>query len=426
MPNKINQSQFMLYSHLFPPALKTSPKDAEAISHRLLWQGGFIDQPLGAGLYTILPLGWRVMTKIMAIIREEMNNIGGQELFMPSLQPKELWLRSDRWDHMDPPLFKLKDRHDKDYCLASTHEEVITDLAGRFIQSYKDLPLALYQIQNKFRNEMRFSGGLLRVREFLMKDMYSIHQDEKDLDKFYWQVAESYQRIFSRCGLKTKIVEATSGSIGGNFCHEVATLCPTGEDRLLCCQKCDWTENQEKIKIENLKIDKCPKCEGEIKEERAIEIGHIFKLDTKYTKSLNVHFTDANGEKKLEFMGCYGIGIGRLMAAIVEANHDDFGIIWPQEVAPFRAQLIKLVQFDQLVPIKSGLDKFVCSPEILVDDREDVSAGEKFMTADLLGCPWRIVISEKSLKAGGAEIKKRGEKETEIIPLEKVMEKIKI
>ena len=248
----------MRQSLVFGKTSKTAPREAETISHKLLTRAGFIDRQLAAGVYSFLPLGWKVHQKITRIIREEMNQIGGQEILLPALQPRQLWEKSDRWNHMDPPLFKLKDRHDKEFALGSTHEEVITDLVSRFVSSYKDLPVLLYQIQNKFRNEMRSTGGLLRVREFVMKDFYSFHKDEEDLDRFYWQVVEAYKKIFTRCGLVTKAVNAVSGSIGGSFCHEFMTVCPTGEDQVIYCQKCDWAVSRERVEIEKLKVDKCP------------------------------------------------------------------------------------------------------------------------------------------------------------------------
>lgn len=403
----------MRYSKLFGKTQTSPPKEAETISHKLLVQAGFIDRQLAAGLYSFLPLGWIVMGKIMGIIRQEMNQIGGQEVFLPTLQPKELWEKSNRWDKMDPPLFKVKDRHEKELALGSTHEEVITDLVSRFVKSYKDLPLALYQIQNKFRNEMRSTGGLLRVREFLMKDLYSFNTSDKDLDDFYFKVIKAYKKIFTRCGLVTKIVEAQSGCIGGNFSHEFMMLCETGEDKVLCCTKCDWAENEEKGKEE-----KCPKCGGELEENNAIENGHVFKLGTRYSEKLGAYFADEKGEKKPILMGCYGIGIGRLMATIVESSHDERGIIWPEEVAPFSAHLISLEE--------NGLEIYEKLQgegiEVLYDDREETSAGSKFADADLIGLPVRLIISPKT--KGQIEWKVRSQDKTELLSFSELISRL--
>ena len=376
----------MRYTKLFGKTSKTVPVGAEAVSHILLARGGFIDQ-LAAGIYSFLPLGWRVHQKIADIIREEMNNIDAQELFMPTLQPKALWMESDRWDKMDPPLFKLTDRHEKEYALGSTHEEVITDLVRRKVNSYKDLPLALYQIQNKFRNEVRSTGGLLRVREFVMKDLYSFHTTPEDLGEYFQKVLDAYKKIFKRCGLEIVISEASGGSIGGSETYEFHVLTPVGEDRVKFCPACRWAAN---VEIE--KKDTCPKCGKTTKESSAIEVAHVFSLGTKYSQKLKATFIDKDGEKKLIWMGCYGIGVGRLMATIVEASHDDKGIVWPAAVAPFEAHLIGINS--------SMIDDFYHQLtgegiEVLYDDRE-VGPGEKFADADLIGLPVRLVISEKN------------------------------
>jgi len=408
----------MKYSKLFAKTLRRAPKGAEAISHQLLAKAGFIDQ-LAAGIYSFLPLGWRVHRKIENIIREEMNAIGGQEVFLPTLQPKPLWEETDRWEHMEPPLFKLKDRHEKGLALGPTHEEVMTDLARRFISSYKDLPLYLYQIQNKFRNEMRSTGGLLRVREFVMKDLYSFHADEKDLDNYYQKVVEAYKKIFKRCGFVTKIVEASSGTIGGDVSHEFMMLCPTGEDRVFNCTKCIFATSKEKPK-------KCPKCGGKVEESRAIENGHVFKLGIKYSEKMGAYFLDKEGKKKPIWMGCYGIGIGRLMATLVEAHHDEKGIIWPESVSPFDAHLIDIPNekraSTEAGKIYEALKKK--GIEVLWDDRDDISAGVKFAVADLIGIPVRLIISEKLAKSGKIEYKRRDKEKTQNLTLGQVVKKL--
>lgn len=419
----------MHYSHLFGRTLKKIPKEAETISHKLLIKAGFIDKALTAGVYSLLPLGWRVYKKIEQIIREEMNAIGGQELFMPTLQPKSLWEETDRWEHMDPPLFKLKDRHKKELCLGPTHEEVITDIVRRFVTSYRDLPLSLYHIQNKFRNEMRATGGLLRVREFVMKDLYSFHSDAKDLDDYYWQVIRAYKKIFSRCGFEVKILEASGGSIGGEVTHEFMMLCPTGEDRVVCCSKCDWAANFEIAE----KVKKCKKCGSAVEIKRGIENGHVFKLGTKYSQAMKATYVDKKGKQRLIWMGCYGIGLGRLLATIVEGHHDEKGIIWPRSVAPFDVHLIKLkAKSEKRKTAAKNLKLFAenvyrelaaVGIEVLYDDREDVSAGEKFADADLIGIPVRLVVSEKTKDK--IEWKERNKEKMELLTVEEVVDRLR-
>ena len=406
----------MLYSKSFIKTYRETPKEADAISSSLLMRGSYIDK-VAAGVYTLLPLGWQVASKIMKIIREEMNAINGQELYMPSLLPKELWEETGRFKTIDPPLFIVKDRHEKEYGLASTHEEVVTNLAKKFISSYKDLPKMIYQIQNKFRNEMRSTGGLLRVREFLMKDAYSFHATNEDFEDYYKKVIEAYKKIFSNVGVDVRLVEAHSGSIGGEKSNEFMLLSETGEDTIFICEKCDWAANTELIK----NVDKCPKCGGKVSQTKAIEVAHIFSLGTLYSKKMGANYTDADGKLQPLIMGCYGIGIGRLMAAIIEANHDEAGIIWPKEIAPYDIYLIDLEGsrgekvYEEL--IKAGIG-------VLFDDR-DVSAGVKFSDADLLGLPYRLTVSNKTLETDSIELKKRSEKETKLIKISEITEVLK-
>jgi len=393
----------MLYSNLFSRTLKEAPKDVETVSHKYLTRAGFIDQ-LMSGVYTYLPMGWRVHQRIANIIRDEMNALSAQEIFMPALQKKSQWLESGRWDRIDPPLFIFKDRHGKELALGPTHEEVVTDLARRIISSYKDLPVSVYQIQNKFRNEMRATGGLLRVREFMMKDMYSFHADEKDFDRFYKEVIKAYFNIFSRCGLtNVKLLEADSGTIGGKNSHEFGVPCEDGEDKMVVCEKCDWAANAEVV---GLNVKECPKCKSPIRIMNNIENGHIFMLGAKYSDPMKAYFTDKDGSRKPLIMGCYGIGIGRLMATVVEQNHDDTGIIWPKSLAPFDYYLTYVegeVRNKSYETYKSLSGKY----EVLFDDREGVNVGEKFADCDLLGVPTRLVVSKKSLEKGGVEVKDR-------------------
>jgi prolyl-tRNA synthetase len=403
----------MLQSQLFCKTKKEAVKEAEVISHKLLIRADFIEQSF-SGVYRFLPLGFRVLKKIEGIIREEMLNLGAQELYLPALQNKNLWQETNRWKTIDPPLFKLRDRHQKEIGLGSTHEEEITDIFRRRIKSYQDLPLYLFQIQDKFRNEMRATGGLLRTREFLMKDLYSFHPDQKDLQRFYEKVKKRYFKIFQRCGLKTLYVEADPGTIGGELSNEFMVVSESGEDRILICRKCGFRANIEKVG----ESKKCPNCRGVLERKQTIEVGHIFALGTKYSKAMEANFVGRDGKQHFVVMGCYGIGLPRLMATVVEVNHDEKGIIWPKEVAPFQIHLIQIENNKKVKKIAEKLyqDLQRKGVEVLYDDR-DKSAGEKFADADLIGIPTRIVISERTLKKNSVEIKKRREKKTKLVKI---------
>lgn len=406
----------MKQSKLFIKTKKQAPKGAETISHKYLTRGDFIDQT-AAGIYSFLPLGWLVCKKIENIIREEMNNLGGQELFMPTLVPQNLWQETKRWETINPPLFRVKDRHKKEFGLGSTHEEVITDLVRKRVDSYQDMPLYLYQIQNKFRNEMRATGGLLRVREFIMKDLYSFNASEKESMDFYNKAKEAYLKTFKRCGLEVTAVEADSGTIGGSLSHEYILFTETGEDKILVCSKCGYAANVEKAGD----IKECPNCQSSLEKKNGIEVGHTFYLGTKYSEAMKAEFVDKNGKKKPIVMGCYGIGIGRLMAAAVESSHDNNGIIWPKNISPYQVHLLDLECNGEAEKIYKDL---LDNKEILYDDRDDKSAGEKFADADLIGIPIRLVISKKTLDKNSVEIKKRGSKKIELIEINNIVKKI--
>lgn len=413
----------MYQSKLFYKTLKKTPKEAEVISHKLLLRGDFISQ-LSSGIYSFLPLGYRVHRKIEDVIRQEMEAIGAQEVSLPALHPKEFWQKTDRWEHMEPPLFKLKDRHKKEFALGPTHEEVITDLVKPRIQSYKDLPFSLFQIQDKFRNELRFTGGLLRTREFVMKDLYSFHQDENDLGSFFNRVLKAYDNIFKRCSLDTLRSEASGGVFTKEKTYEFQVLSKVGEDKVIYCPKCKWTTNLDVAKVKA--GQKCPKCKGKLAKGNSIELGHTFKLGTKYSKAFDLNFIDKKGKKKPVVMGCYGIGIGRLMAAIVEVNNDKNGIIWPEQVAPFK---VHLIQIEDSKKVRDRAEKIYRDLqnrgiEVLYDDRKDKRAGEKFAEADLIGIPYRIVVSEKTLKNNSVEVKKRNEKKTKLVKITKLSQSL--
>lgn len=411
----------MRYSQLFGKSQRTAPHDADSVNARLLTQAGFIDQ-LGAGIYSFLPLGYRVLRKIEDIVRDEMNNLGAQEIFMPSLHPKEFWQTTGRWDSVDV-LFKLKSQTNKEYSLGASHEEVVTPLARKFLRSYKDLPFAVYQINTKFRDELRAKSGILRGREFRMKDMYSFHASHDDLKDFYNRTLEAYVRVFSRCGLDIKVVEASGGIFTQNQSHEFHALTPAGEDVIVACENCEFGQNTE---IATLKEgDKCPKCGGKLSKVKGIEVGNIFDLGTKYTDAFGLDFVSEAGEKKRVLMGCYGIGTTRLLGAVVESFHDDKGIIWPKSVAPFAIHLVTLDAKDKDVASKiestaeSIYDSLVREEgfEVLFDDRSGLRAGEKFADADLIGIPLRIIISEKTLKENSVELKLRNKADDHLVKI---------
>jgi prolyl-tRNA synthetase len=560
----------MRFSNLFGKTIKEIPSDADTLSHQLLVRAGMIQQ-IAAGVYSYLPLGWRVLRKIEQIIREEMDQAGGQELMLPTLQPLELWEETGRYPSFGKTLFTVTDRREHTLVLGPTHEEVITGLVRRYVQSYRDLPLLLYQIQNKFRDEPRPRGGLLRVREFIMKDLYSFHIDEADLDRCYQEMIQAYKNVFSRCGLPSVIVEADSGAIGGKESHEFMLITETGEDEIVYCSNCDYAANIEKarsikpklemkaplpieeistpniktieevanfvgvpasqtlkavfysadaeitfvvirgdidvnetklknllkcselhlatetevkaaglvagsaspIGIRGIKIiaddsinlgsnfiagankpdthlknvnhprdfkvdliadiaiarsgDDCPKCNGKLQSSHGIEVGHVFKLGVFYSEKMGASFLDQNGVSRPIIMGTYGIGLGRLLAAAVEQNHDDKGIIWPLAIAPYHIYLCPLRLEDSNVAetaekVYQGLTKK--NLEVLFDDRNE-SPGVKFNDADLLGIPLRLTISPRTLESQSIEIKWRNEKQAELLPLEEITSKIK-
>jgi len=409
----------MKQSQLFTKTKKDISSEITSINAQLLTRAGFIDQ-LTAGVYTMLPLGLRVLQKVEHIIREEMNAIGGQEILMPTLQPKELWEQTDRWDHIDI-LFKLTGSGDKEYTLGSTHEEVVTPLLQKFLFSYKDFPTYTYQIQTKFRDEARAKSGLLRGREFRMKDLYSFHTDQADLDTYYVRVTAAYHTIYKRCGLGDKTIKTyASGGAFSKYSHEFQTLSDVGEDHIYVCHPCNVAINKEII--EDLK-QTCPECGNtDLEEKQAIEVGNIFKLGTKFTDAFGLTYANKEGKEETALMGCYGIGPSRVIGTIVEVHHDDNGIIWPAAVAPFQVHLISLCR-DEDVPTADALYAHLTASaiEVLYDERQDISAGQKFADSDLIGIPIRIVISKRTLEQHTVEIKKRTEEETHIISIDDIL-----
>lgn len=411
----------MRQSKLFTKSVKQAPKDEVSLNAQLLIRAGFVDK-LVAGVYTYLPLGLRVLNKIKDIVREEMNNIDGQEILMPALIPKENWAQTSRWDHFNI-LFKLKGIDKKEYALGATHEEVVTPLVKKFVLSYKDLPCAVYQIQDKFRNEVRVKSGLMRGREFSMKDLYSFHRNEKDLDAYYERVKKAYFNVFSRCGLKAYLVEASGGTFS-KFSHEFQVFTKYGEDEIFFCV-CGRHQNKELVKNKELK---CPYCGARREIKKAIEVGNIFKLKTKYSKPFEFKYMDENGDECDVIMGTYGIGPSRIMGAIVEIHHDDRGILWPKEISPYDVHLVSLHPKDkEVVKFAENLYRALQKKriEVLYDDRESKSLGEKLVDCDLIGIPKRIVVSKKTVKEGVCEFKFRGKKEVKKIPKDKVIGEVK-
>jgi len=407
----------MRFSKAFIPTQKEIPADATIPSHQLMLRAGLMRQ-LTAGVYVYLPLGYKAMLKAMEVVREEMNAIGGQEIYMPALTPKSVWETTGRWDKIDV-LFKLIGRDKKDYALGSTHEEIVTPLVKQYVNSYKDLPLAVYQIQDKFRDEPRAKSGLLRGREFSMKDLYSFHLDEADFESYYAKAREAYLKIFSRCGLDAIVVEASGGDFS-RFSHEFQVVTPFGEDTIFTCE-CGFAQNKEIVEVGE--GDKCPACEkGKIKKERSIEVGNIFPLKTRFTDAFDFKVMGADGKMKDILMGCYGIGPSRVMGSIVEIHNDKDGIIWPKEVAPFDIHLVEISGKNEGIrdAALSLYDELVHNGiEVLYDDR-DVRPGEKFADADLIGIPLRLVVSERSMGEGGVEWKLRNEKDNRIVKMDEI------
>lgn len=400
----------MRYSKLFGKSTKNISADEVSLNAQLLTRGGFIRREV-AGVYNLLPLGLRVLQNISNIVRDEMDKIGAQELELSSIQNKESWKKTNRWDSFDA-LFKLHSRYEHEYGLGPTHEEVIVPLVSQFISSYKDLPLYLYQIQTKFRDEARAKSGILRGREFLMKDLYSFHATTEDFESYYEKMRKAYKNVFRRVGLDAIETEASGGAFS-EFSHEYQVITDAGEDEIIYCPGGDFSQNTEICKVKEGK--QCDLGHGPLQKAKAIEVGNIFPLGTKFSDAFNLVFKDAQGNEKKVIMGCYGIGISRLLGTIVEVHHDENGIVWPESVSPFKAHLVGFSEEAENVYEKltyAGID-------VLFDDRADKSAGEKFSDADLLGISVRLVSSKKT--DGKVEFKKRSEKEASLKTVDEVI-----
>lgn len=406
----------MKQSELFTRIERNAPKDEATKNAELLVRAGFVSK-LMAGTYSYMPLGLRTLRKIEDVVREEMDAVGGQEVLMPVLHPKSIWATTGGWEKIDV-LFKLKSRTDKEYALGQSEEEVVTPLVMKYVNTYKDLPKAVYQIHWKFRDELRSKSGLLRGVEFFMKDMYSFHENQADFERFYGIVKAAYLKIFKRLGLTAKVTEGSGGAFTEKISYEFMVLTDAGEDDILYCDACEFCVNMEIAKEKE--GAQCPRCKkGKLAKARASEVGNVFDLGQKYGKDFDLTFVGRDGKKQYPIMGCYGIGISRLMGVIVEKFNDKDGIVWPAAVAPFHAHLLALNGADGA---RAYGDLQKAGIEVLYDAR-DLSAGEKFAEADLIGIPWRLVTSPK-LGDGQLEVKRRGETKTEIMDIKDVIKKL--
>ncbi|MDB9985064.1 proline--tRNA ligase [Gammaproteobacteria bacterium] len=404
----------MLFSKLLLPTLKDAPQEAEVISHKLMLRAGMI-RKVASGIYTWLPLGLKVLRKIETIVREEMDSSGAQEVLMPMVQPKELWEETNRWEKMGPELLRIQDRHNRDFCLGPTHEEVITDLIRNNVKSYKELPLNIYQIQTKFRDEVRPRYGVMRGREFLMKDSYSFNEDEACLQETYLTMRDTYKKIIERIGLDYKIVAADSGAIGGDASEEFHVLAETGEDTIAISDASEYAINTELLlkegeDIASLEGKPSPDGKGVIQIKKGIEVGHIFQLGKVYAEDMKANVLNKEGKASTLFMGCYGIGVSRLVAAAIEQNNDDKGIVWPHSIAPFDINIIAIgYGKDQKIAdasIKLYGELKDMGYEVLLDDRKD-GYGTKMKDSELIGIPLNIIIGKKFIETNEIELKSR-------------------
>lgn len=417
----------MRQSSLVTKTSKETSKEEPSRNAQLLVRAGFINR-LMAGVYSFLPLGNRVLQNIEQIVREEMNGLGAQEILMPALHPREIWDKTGRWDKVDV-LFRFKGQGDRDLCLGPTHEEVVTPLVGNFIRSYRDLPTAVYQIQTKFRNEVRAKSGLLRGREFRMKDLYSFHTSLEDLDQYYERAIEAYKRVFVRCGLGERtVVTFASGGIFSKYSHEFQTITEYGEDVVFRVPGKDLAINRELIEDEEVLSELVPtdSATGKrmaLEELKSIEVGNIFKLGSRFSDAFGLSYLDAAGARQPIYMGCYGIGPSRVMGTIAEVLGDERGLSWPKEVAPFAVHLVSLCQSAEETAEADKIYQALTEAgiETLYDDRTEIQAGAKFADSDLLGLPWRVVVSKKTLAQNKVELKARTESSAELVELSQVI-----
>ena len=404
----------MLFSKLLLPTLKDAPQEAEVISHKLMLRAGMV-RKVASGIYTWLPMGLKVLRKIENIVREEMDASGAQEVLMPMVQPKELWDETNRWEKMGPELLRIQDRHKRDFCLGPTHEEVITDLIRNNVKSYKELPLNIYQIQTKFRDEVRPRYGVMRGREFLMKDSYSFNIDEACLEETYLTMRNTYKKVLERMNLDYKIVSADSGAIGGDASEEFHVLAETGEDTIAVSDSSEYAINTELLlkdgeDISSLEGKPSPDGKGTIEIKKGIEVGHIFQLGKVYAEDMKANVLNNEGKASTLYMGCYGIGVSRLVAAAIEQNNDDKGIIWPHSIAPFDINIIAIgFEKDQKIAEASyNLYKELIEMgyDVLLDDRKD-GFGTKIKDSELIGIPLNIIIGKQFLETEEIEFRTR-------------------
>ncbi|MGD0466408.1 MAG: proline--tRNA ligase [Gammaproteobacteria bacterium] len=412
----------MKTSNLFFPTLRQAPNDAELISHKLMFRAGLM-RKLASGLYTWLPLGLKILKKIETIIRTEMQKINAQEILMPIVQPANLWEETDRWQKYGDMLLKMQDRHKRHFCFGPTHEEVVTDLIRNSITSYKQLPVCLYQIQTKFRDEIRPRFGVMRAREFLMKDAYSFHLSAECLNNTYNQMFSAYTNILNKLQLKFRAVIADNGDMGGNASHEFQVIAQSGEDQIVYSENSDYAANVEVSNLKGTPLEH----DSTLKTARGIEVGHIFQLGDRYSKVMGAKVLDQHGTEQVLLMGCYGIGVSRLVAACIEQKHDENGIIWPDVIAPFKVVIVP-IGFHQSEKIREfSINLYnqlqtntTLTNEILLDDRDE-RPGVMFKDHELIGIPHRIVINEKLLITNQVEYKSRINTELKIISVTEIL-----
>ncbi len=419
----------MYFSKLFVPTTRQDPSDAELISHKLMVRSGMIKKT-AAGIYNWLPLGYKVLKKVENIVRKNLDGFGGQEILMPMVQPAELWKESLRFDQYGKELLKFKDRSERDFVLGPTHEEIICEIFRSYPISYKDLPINLYQIQTKFRDEIRPRFGVMRCREFLMKDAYSFDIDEKGMEMSYKNMKEAYVSTFDDIGLDYRIVKADAGNIGGDVSEEFHIIADSGEDLLAISDSSDFAANVEVLEYEKdpseLDGEPSPDGKGKLIIKRGIEVGHIFQLGQKYSEKMSVSIKDSSGQSIDVFMGCYGIGVSRIVAAAIEQNHDDKGIIWPYAIAPFHVNIICLdPKKDEVLKECESVYQILkdAGHDVLLDDR-DIRAGQKFTDNEILGIPYSIVIGPKNFSNNNFEFVIRNTNEKLDLSIDEIKQKM--
>ena len=419
----------MYFSKLFVPTTRQDPSDAELISHKLMVRSGMIKKT-AAGIYNWLPLGYKVLKKVENIVRKNLDNFGAQEILMPMVQPAELWKESLRFDQYGKELLKFKDRSDRDFVLGPTHEEIICEIFRSYPISYKELPINLYQIQTKFRDEIRPRFGVMRCREFLMKDAYSFDIDEKGMEKSYENMKDAYVSIFNDIGLDYRIVKADAGNIGGDVSEEFHIIADSGEDLLAISDSSDFAANVEVLEYEKdpseLDGEPSPDGKGKLMIKRGIEVGHIFQLGQKYSEKMSVSIKDSSGKGIDVFMGCYGVGVSRIVAASIEQNHDDKGIIWPYAIAPFHVNVICLdPKKEEVLKECESVYQIIkdAGHDVLLDDR-DIRAGQKFTDNEILGIPYSIVIGPKNFSNNSFEFVPRKTNEKMDLNIDEIKQRL--